>query len=267
MYQSHWGLHETPFRNRLDPRFFYQSPTHEEALARLHFLVDQQRRLGVLLGSQGSGKSLLLEVFAEEVRRAGQPVANVNLLGVPPAEFLWLLAAELGMNPDRGLPLSVVWRLVTDRICEHRYQQIGTVVLLDDADQAEESVIAQIARLVQFDPSPESRLTIVLAGRQERIARLGETLLERVELRIDVVPWEQADTENYLKASLAQAGRQSPLFAGPAIARLHELGHGVPRRISQLADLALLAGAGQNLERIDADTVESVYHELGVIKV
>jgi len=267
MYQSHWGLHDTPFRNRLDRRFFYQSPTHEEALARLHFLVDQHRRLGVLLGGHGSGKSLLLEVFAEEVRRAGQSVAKINLLGVSSAEFLWLLATELGTNPDRGLPLSVVWRLVTDRIREHRYQQIGTVVLLDDADQAGEAVVAQVARLAQFDLSAESRLTIVLAGHQHRIARLGKTLLERAELRIDLDPWEQADTENYLKTSLAQAGRRSPLFAEPAIARLHELGHGVPRRISQLADLALLAGAGRNLERIDADTVESVYHELGVIEV
>ena len=64
MYQAHWGLQESPFRGLLDPKFFYQSPTHEEALARLQFLVDQQRRLGLLVGPPGSGKSLLLEVFA-----------------------------------------------------------------------------------------------------------------------------------------------------------------------------------------------------------
>lgn len=43
MYQAHWGLRESPFRGLLDPKFFYQSPTHEEALARLHFLVEQRR--------------------------------------------------------------------------------------------------------------------------------------------------------------------------------------------------------------------------------
>ena len=66
MYASHWGLRESPFRNCLDPHCFYQSPTHEEALARLHFLVEQHRRLGLLLGPDGSGKSLLLEVFAAQ---------------------------------------------------------------------------------------------------------------------------------------------------------------------------------------------------------
>jgi type II secretory pathway predicted ATPase ExeA len=46
--------------------------------------------------------------------------------------------------------------------------------------------------------------------------------------------------------------------------RLHELAHGIPRRVSQLADLALLAGAGRNLDQIDAEVVETVYQELGV---
>jgi len=63
MYQTHWGLQESPFRGCLDPKSFYQSPTHEEALARLHFLVEHGRRLGLLTGPSGSGKSLLLEVF------------------------------------------------------------------------------------------------------------------------------------------------------------------------------------------------------------
>ena len=99
------------------------------------------------------------------------------------------------------------------------------------------------------------------------VRRLGESLLERTELRIDIEPWSPTDTEDYVRASLARAGRESPLFDAPAIRRLHQLGDGIPRRITQLADLALLAGAGQQLDAIDEATVESVYHELGVIEV
>jgi hypothetical protein len=47
--------------------------------------------------------------------------------------------------------------------------------------------------------------------------------------------------------------------------RLHDLCDGIPRRVNQLANLALLAGAGRKLTLIDTDTVDSVYHELGVI--
>ncbi|HEY4759151.1 MAG TPA: hypothetical protein VIH42_01085, partial [Thermoguttaceae bacterium] len=69
MYQSHWGLRESPFRGGLVMQLLQRSPTHEEALARLHFLVDNQRRLGLLMGPSGSGKSLVLEAFAGAMLR------------------------------------------------------------------------------------------------------------------------------------------------------------------------------------------------------
>jgi general secretion pathway protein A len=262
MYQEHWGLRESPFRGLLDPNYFYQSPTHDEALARLHFLVEQGRRLGLLCGPPGSGKSLLLKVFAEQLARTARPVARLSLLGVAPAEMLWLLAAEWGLGPDPAGSMAAVWRALADRLAEYRYQQLEAVVLLDDADQADREVLQQVARLARFDSSPEMRLTIVLAGRNEGMSKLGGALLDLAELRIAVEPWQQSETEDFVNAMLTQAGGKSPVFAGPAVARLHELSHGIPRRAAQLADLALLAGAGQQLPQIDAELVEAVYQEL-----
>jgi hypothetical protein len=46
---------------------------------------------------------------------------------------------------------------------------------------------------------------------------------------------------------------------------IHRLAEGVPRRVKQLADMALVAGAGSELELVDVDVVESVFHELGVV--
>jgi general secretion pathway protein A len=267
MYQSHWGLRESPFRGLLDPKAFYQSPTHDEALARLQFLVQQRRRLGLLAGPQGSGKSLLLEVFAEQLRHDAQPVAKLSLLGVEPAEMLWLLADAWGLGLEPTRSTAALWRSLTDRLVEYRYRQLDAVVLFDDVDQADRQVLQQVARLARFDPSPDTRLTLVLAGRNEGMAKLGESLLGLVELRIDLEPWDTADTENFLTARLAQAGRTAPVFDRPAVARLHELSHGIPRRVSQLADLALVAGAGQELQQIDADVVEEAYRELGVASV
>ena len=35
MYEAYWGLSEPPFDNSPNPKFFYLSPEHEEALVRL----------------------------------------------------------------------------------------------------------------------------------------------------------------------------------------------------------------------------------------
>jgi type II secretory pathway predicted ATPase ExeA len=262
MYLSHWDLVDCPFPRRLEPKSFYPSPAHEEALARLEFLVDGEHRLGLLLGGGGTGKSLVLQVFADRLRRSGRPVAAAGLVGIEPRELLWQLAAGLGLHPEPSLPPWGLWRLLSDRLSEYRYQHLQAVFLLDDADHASAEVLTQVMRLVKCDPGVGSGLTVVMAGQEQRIGRLGADLLELAELRIDLGCWEQGETEKYVEAALAHAGRTAPAFNPAAMTRLYELSAGVPRRIAQLADLALVAGASQHLNRIDADTVDCVSQEL-----
>jgi len=257
----------SPLGSHLEGGHFYQSPTHEEALARLHFLVDQGRRLGLLMGERGSGKSLVLELFARQLRDSSRPVAKLSLLGVDRGEFLWTLATRLGMNPDPGLAPAWFWRMISDRIAEHHYQQLPTVVLLDDADRAARDVLIQVRRLAKHELASGAPLTLVLAGQTVRMGRVGTDLLEMAQLRIDLEPWEVSDTESYLKGSEVESDRAAPSFAEPAIARLHELAQGVPRRVAQLADLARWAAIGSHRECIDAETVETACRELGVIEV
>jgi len=266
MYLAHWGLREAPFSPRLDPRAFHASPVQNEALARLMFLVDERRRVGLLLGEAGTGKSLLLATLARELRATTPHVAQLNLLGTEPQAFLWGVSAALGANPDVHASTHELWRTVTDQIVAARYQQLPTVLLLDDADRASRECQAAVLRLVHADLAPEARLTIVLASRLDTAHRLDRRLLELADLRVDLVPWEETDTVAYIHEALARAGRDEPVFEDAALARLHRLSQGVPRHVCQLAELALVAGAGENLHRIDAATVEAVYHELGVVE-
>ncbi len=264
-YRMHWGLRETPFRGGLDPRNFYESPTHEEALARAHFLVEERQRLGLLSGDSGTGKSMLLEVFARHLRLGGSQVVNLSLLGMNLREFLWLTSADLGLNPDSRADVFRLWRGVLDRITENRYQQLDTVVLLDDAHEASREVLEHVARIAQADKGAQSRLTIVLSFAAGRAGALPQRLLELAELRIDIESWSEPETAGYLNWSLQRAGRKSPAFNEQAIICLHSLSAGIPRRVNQLANLSLVAGASRRLALIDAETVESVHLELGML--
>ena len=266
MYHAYWGLGESPFRGSLDPRFFHQGPTQEEALARLHFLVEQNRTIGLLLGEPGNGKSQLLEIFAHQLGHVNRQPALVELVGASAHEFLWMLTARLGIETPREAQQFQLWRSLVDHISANRYQQIATVLLLDDADDANSEVIDQIARLSQIESSHESPLTIVLTAQPQRLSRLGSRLLELAELRIDLEGWEMDDTIAFVKNALSRSGRSTPIFSDSAMRRLHELSCGIPRRVKQLADLALLAGAGQNLVQIEREIIDSVFQELGVIR-
>ena len=265
MHHEYWGLRESPFGGNLDLRYFFQSVNADEALARLHFLPEQHRRLGLLLGSSGVGKSQLLQLFGKQLLRDGRHVAQIPTLGVDAREFLVLLATRFGLCPSASASSAVLWRQLDDHLVSNRYQRISTIVLLDDADEAEPAVLSQITRLVQSDPSSEARLTVVLSAREDRVGHLGNRLLELAELRIDLEPWQASDTAGYLRTAISLAGRRTDVFQPDALARIHELSEGVPRRVKQLAELSLLAAAGQELRTIDGETVEAAYFELGII--
>ncbi|MCY2992421.1 MAG: hypothetical protein NTY19_31760 [Planctomycetota bacterium] len=263
-HEGYWELRESPFRNGRNPNYFFASPTHEEALARLQFLAGEQRSLGIVSGGDGSGKSFALQIFGRTLRHHGRSACVINLFGLDVHSFDWALAAGLGTNPratDSGFAL---WRQVGDRLRESRYTGEVQTLLLDDVDLASQEVRIHVLQLLKtrVDQSP----MIILAAASSRLSRLGPDLLQLCELHIRLEAWDPADVRDYLHTSLTRAGRASrvEVFDESAVARLHEVTDGVPRRVCQLAELALVAGAGRKLERIDADTIDAVAQELSV---
>jgi general secretion pathway protein A len=259
---AHWGLDRWPFPSICGPAQFYPSGAHDEALARIEYLVEARRRLGVLLGASGLGKSLLLAVAARRLARAGKAALVVDALGVSARELLWQIAAGLNLAPQADADAPRLWRQIADGIIENRWQGIDTVLFVDDAGQAGGDVIVQLTRLARLDPTPGARWTLVLAAEAGQAARWDSSLRELVDLRIDLEPWEREDTIGYVQWALVEAGSMGPLFDDRALATLHELAGGVPRQVTRLADFALLAGAAAAADRVDAELVRAAAEEV-----
>jgi len=262
MQLDHWGLERTPFCTVGGVDQFYPSPGHDEALARLDYLVDTRRRLGVLLGESGVGKSLAFRVAARRLARKGAVVVAIDAVGLGTREFLWQLAAGLGAAPREEADVGRLWRLVADRVVENRLGQVATVLMVDNAGQAGPDLFTQLVRLARLDPSPTARWTIVLAAEPAQAARWNESIRELVDLRIDLGPWSEEDAVGYVQTALVDAGRFDPVFDDEALHAIHELTSGLPRRVARLAEFALLAGAAAAMEKIDAATVHAAFDEL-----
>ena len=264
-YRAHWGLRESPFPSGLAPRLFYQSPSHEEALARLEFLVEQRQRLGLLLGQSGTGKSLILDRLATNLRHHGAEVANLSLLSVDLHEFLWLLAADLGLNPDRkATPFELSREL--DR--PHRGKSLSATRHCRVARRRESceaggarppgsayavgSWNANVAGAGVSRPSKQDQPHRPSAARIGRIADRPRAMGRIGHGRISAL-----GTESIRPKNAVVHGCRDP-SAAHACWRDSE-------GVNQLAALALVAGAALQLSKIDADTIDAVYHELGTI--
>lgn len=259
MHRTQEGLRPSPFGNADQGDCFFASATHQEALARLHFLVRQGRSLAILTGHGGTGKSLVLARFLDEVRYSGQPACSVNLLGLEPRDFLWELAAGLHAHPRAGDDMFLLWRRVNERLRENQLLGRSTAIVLDDADEAAHEVLICVLRLVKSRPRGS---TLTLACDPERLTRLGGDLLQLSQLRIHLEPWETGEVQEYLQTRLTRAGADPELFDDSAVARLHELSGGLPRWVAHLAELTWLAAAGRELDSIDAEMVDSAYEAL-----
>ncbi len=263
MYQAYWGLTQSPFAPALNRQLAVQHPLCSEALARLDFLADHRSRFGLLIGPPGSGKSLVFGEFVRRRRAAGSAVALIDATGMQATEVLLELAASWGCDPVSSSDIPTLWRLATDRLAALRLEQVQAVLVLDNLDQAASETRTTVQRLLQL---PDVEVTVAASACDDAVSRLGHRLLDLAELRIELALWTAEDTRDYLSGSLAAAGRHEPAFADQAVERLFQLSAGLPRRLGQLAQLALIAGAGQNLTQIDEQTVLAVHEELSAAR-
>jgi len=257
MYKTHWGLEKPPFPSGLDSQLFYEGIGQRESLARLRFLLAHRRRFGLVLGSPGLGKSLLLSVFSDQCRLAGHAAAQIDLLGLSSREFYLQLGSKLQATVRAEDDLIRLFRQLTDRLQSSRLQGKQTVLLLDDLDQVGPDLINHVLRLTRTAASQEGWLTIVASANRLQLNRLGKELLDLVDLSIDLQPWDELDTIGYLQLALFEAGSERPLFDDEAMSEIHRLSAGVPRRVNRIADFALLAGSSNSQEMIDSSTIQA----------
>lgn len=254
----------SPFRHVPQGHYFFHNGTHDEALARMRYLVSNGQRFGLLLGNTGSGKTTILHRFAADLNGNGKQAIVCELLGRENHEFLFQLAAALHSFPESQHTLHDLWRMIEERLRENEYQNRATVLLLDDADEAEMDVLTSITRLVLSNTALTSHLSVITSAHSSRSQLLGPRLRDMCELRIELDRWTRAETERYLSECLHRAGQPDDLFESSAIDRIHALSGGVPRHLRALAEFSLLAVASlDHLEGgINADCVEAAYAEL-----
>ncbi|MBP9911577.1 MAG: peptidoglycan-binding protein, partial [Rubrivivax sp.] len=128
-------------------------------------------------------------------------------------------------------------------------------------------VLEQLRLLTNLETAERKLLQIILIGQpelREMLARPDmEQLAQRVIARYHLGPLSREETEPYIRHRLAVAGAQARMpFEPAALASIHRLTGGVPRRINLLADRALLGAYAQQRAQVDKRTVEQAAREV-----
>jgi general secretion pathway protein A len=258
MYESFWGFPTSPFTGRLNTRWFHQSPVHEEALARLFYLIEQQRGFGLLSGASGTGKSLTLKYLCEQVRRSQRRIAFVDLMGLDAHQMLWQLALQLDLAPSDSESRWSLWRRVTDQVLSLRMARLQTVFVFDHFERADSTCHSLLERLFWTAEADSGMATFITSVRSNELPRLSGMLGELSDLRVELTALDIDETIEFVDALLTKAGTDRSIFSDDAFSRLHSQSCGIPRQINRICELALIAGMAAETDTINGDLVDSV---------
>lgn len=258
-YLRHWQLESSPYRPTGE---VYPAPPHQEALARIDYLATEQRSLGALIAPRGMGKTMVLADAHRHRTRDGRYVAEVDAFGMTPRELLWQIACGFDAQPTLGDSVSRLWQRLADTAAEHAWRRESAMVLVDDAGQAGPDLCQQLVRLSRVAGMAGAAWTVVLAATPTEAERWPDSLLELIDLRIELYAWDEDTTVDYVQHALMAAGRLEPVFTEDALRLIYGLSHGIPRQVSRLADFSLVVGAAASTAIIDTGIVESAHGQV-----
>jgi general secretion pathway protein A len=106
-------------------------------------------------------------------------------------------------------------------------------------------------------------LTLVLIGQPELrdIIRGYKQLDQRIAIRYHLNPLNKDNTEKYVVFRLEKAGQTKNIFTAAALEEIYSYSEGVPRKINNVCDLALLIGFSVKVEKIDIDIIKRVIRD------
>jgi type II secretory pathway predicted ATPase ExeA len=267
MYESYWELKEKPFENLADPRFYFPGESHQGALLKLRYAIENRRGGALLAGVSGSGKTLMVNMLRQNLREEVAPFVHLVFPQMSSAELLWYLADELagcgGTSTDVSVPASI--RRIEHFLADNTRQGRHALVVIDEAQLVSDAHTLEALRLLlNFESAGQPGLTLLLAGQIGLLPTLERTpqLDERLGVKSLLRRFTLQETTEYVAHRLQVAGAARTVFEPDAMPTLHALTHGVARQINRLCDLSLLIGFAEERQTIDAAALEAVCQEV-----
>ena len=270
MYAEFFGLKQSPFSIAPDPRYLFMSERHREALAHLLYGIRGGGGFVLLSGEIGAGKTTVCRCFLEQLPENCR-VAYIFNPKLTVSDLLKTICSEFHIEvKHEGLgPATIKDHLdpLNAYLLASHARGERNVLIIDEAQNLTPYVLEQLRLLTNLETSERKLLQIILIGQPELRTILAkpelEQLAQRVIARFHLGTLDKAETLQYIQHRMQVAGLRGPLpFTRQAVARIHDLARGVPRRINLLCDRALLGAYASGVQQVVASVVDKAAREV-----
>jgi general secretion pathway protein A len=266
MYAAFFGLRELPFNNTPDPRYFFSTPDHEEALASLIYGVTERKGFVLLTGEVGAGKTLMSRMM---LRQFGTRIAfaNINHATTGAKDLMESVLDEFEIARPAGAGNAQLVRLLHDFLLAEFARNTPVVLVLDEAQSLSIEAFEQLRMIGNLEADDAKLLQICILGQPELRTLFASSTLRQLRQRLfrsfHLGKLTRELTAGYIRHRLTVAGAQdADLFAAEAIDAIHRHSQGLPRLINTLCDNAMLIAYSRKEPRITANMVASVIEQM-----
>src|SRR5512137_1956043 len=182
MYKQFYGLQRNPFEISPDPRFYYATPLHNEALASLIYGVQKRKGFVVTTGEVGTGKSLLVRCLLQWLTKSNISFSHIFNTRLSALEFLQYFLADLGL-PAGNNKAELLIQLNQYLISQYR-RGSTTVLVVDEGQLLNWEVLEEIRLLTNLETVQQKLLQIILVGQPELEHKLDSLGLRQLKQRI-----------------------------------------------------------------------------------
>ena len=226
-FLDHYQLSHDPFAPRV-PGFKFFPAQRKPVLGQLHHLARYSQLMLVVSGPLGSGKSLLRQALVASTNK--QAVQSVVVSARSASDASGMLAQ---VAQDLGVDQAEV-QAILSKVVQLALTGQEVYLLVDDAEQLDESALQALLELAAG--VPEGRPHVFLFGEPSLIAGLDELNIEEERFHIiELAPYSEEETREYLEQRLEGAGRGIEVFSREQIVDIHENSDGWPGNINQVA--------------------------------
>ena len=263
--KSFYPLATRPFMAVPRVGSFHPSPDATKALDGLVRVIRRAEGIGLLVGSTGSGKSLLLSCLREQIE-GDFAVAFLSGARICTRRGLWQsILSDLG-EAYRGLDEEELRLGLVDRIRGLAATGSGLVVLVDESHTLPRRLLEEL-RLLNGVVTAYPAVHLVLAGTIRLEEMLGESNLEGIAQRIAVrgylEPLDYEETCRYVRTQMYCAGLNwDTRFEPECDAVVYSLTEGVPRLINQLCDQAIRLAEQRSADEVGKHDLAAAWEEI-----
>ena len=262
MYLDYWKINKYPFENVPDPEFMYYSPEHEEALVRLLYAVKRMKGAALLTGDIGSGKTTLSRVFIQQLPEKEFDIGLITNPSLNALDFIKEVHYQLGLDSISNSKTDLLV-ILNNHLFDNVNKGKSTLLIIDEAQLIFGETFEEIRLLLNFQMNDRFLMTFLLIGQPELrdMIREYKQLDQRIAIRYHLNPLPRAETANYIRFRLSKTGCDRELFTEKAYDAIYQYSGGIPRKINNVCDLALLIGFSMKAQEIDEPLILKVVRD------